>query len=248
MGAFTTTRKAFRQLTDRTKARFDRREPINFLHIGKNAGSAFRHVARQVNRTSRAIRICVHGHEVRLAHLSPSERYVFAIRSPDTRFLSGFYSRKRNGRPLYQGVWSDHESVAFSHFEHANCLAEALFEDTSRGYHAFCAMKSISHCSMEQVSWFERSGYFLDLRPPVTIIRQERFEADLHDFLRMVGHTDPIELAPDDMLAHRFDYSDTPPLSDKAMANLQRWYAVDFEFYSRCVQWIEARTGSGGRL
>ena len=211
---------------------------IAFLHIGKNAGTQVMHLAQQL----KAHGVVVHQlpHTKKLHEVPPALGYFFSIRDPISRFKSGFYSRKRKGQPRIYVEWTKPEALAFARFEHANDLAEALFRDDARGHDAAQAIQSIRHTAMQQIDWFERIG-FLDLRPPVWIIRQENFAADFGVFLaRMglpIGFAD-LRPATDDAAAHRNDYSQVPPLSDLAKENLRRWYARDFVFYDLCVQWM----------
>jgi hypothetical protein len=214
------------------------RETIAFLHIGKNAGSQFMRVAEQINAESETVRIARQAHHRRLGSLEPEQRYVFSIRSPISRFRSGFYSRKRKGAPKLYAEWTAHEARAFERFEHANDLAEALFEGGQRGLDALSAIKSIKHCAMDQIGWFDLHGNFLQIRPPITIVRQEKFDADIARFLRLIGFHRPVQLSDDTVLAHQNDYSGIAPLSDKARENLSRWYAQDLEFYRVCEFWL----------
>ena len=142
--------------------------------------------------------------------------------------------------PRIYSEWSIYEKEAFSRFEHANDLAEALFEDGERGYHALCAIKAITHCSKEQINWFGKAGYFFTINPPVYIIRQERLESDLAVFLERIGFEGEVSLASDSVSAHGNDYSSSPPLSEKATRKLQAWYRQDVEFYRQCEYWIES--------
>lgn len=226
----------------RLALKLDRREPVHFLHIGKAAGTQVGLIAEQINRQSDHLRIITHGHQVRLKDLPSGERYFFSVRDPASRFVSGFYSRKRKGQPRIHAEWTAYERASFERFEHANDLAESIFEPGDPGLHAFCAMKSITHTAMDQVDWFQSTGYFFEVDPPVWILRQESFSDDLGNFMEALGcQSLPISPSSNAVSAHRNDYSSIPQLSAKARANLSRWYAQDFEFYARCVAWIERR-------
>jgi hypothetical protein len=229
-------------------AAVDRRERLHFLHIGKNAGTQIKFLARHVNKTSKTIRIVSHPHNVRLFEIPSDDPFFFAIRHPAERFKSGFYSRKRKGQPRIYKDWTEHEARAFSEFEHANDLAEALFEEGRRGFDALCAMKSISHCSMDQINWFDRSGYFLEVRKPVWIIRQEMFDNDMEQLARKLGVNFAQAGETDAKTAHRNDYSGIPPLSDKGRKNLREWYRQDFEFYRCCEDWIRTQDLQAGQV
>jgi hypothetical protein len=215
-----------------------RMREIAFVHIGKNAGTQIMHLAQQLKPHG----MLVHQlpHSKKLYDVPLAMNYFFSIRDPITRFKSGFYSRKRKGQPRIYAEWTRSEAAAFGYFEHANHLAEALFQQDEAGYLAAQAIQSIRHTAMQQIDWFERIG-FLDLRPPVWIIRQENFTQDFEVFLRKLGlpvKFGDLKPAQDAAAAHSNDYSQAPPLSDLAKENLKRWYARDIVFYDLCVQWM----------
>ncbi|MEZ4338031.1 MAG: hypothetical protein R3B82_15535 [Sandaracinaceae bacterium] len=190
------------------------------------------------------MRIVVQGTVCGSSISPPSHDYFFSIRDPIGRFVSGFYSRKRKGQPRIYVEWTEDEAAAFARFDHANDLAEALFQPGPDGQAAFAAIKSIFHTAMDQVSWFERRGQFLEVRPPIAILRQESLTRDLTAFLDVIGCADmPIEVSRDPVSAHSNTYEGIPRLSDRAKDNLRRWYAQDYELYARCCEWIEMRQG-----
>ena len=212
---------------------------IHFLHIGKNAGNQIKLIIKQINAQCPDVHIRRHGHRVSLREIADDGAYFFSIRNPVTRFRSGFYSRKRKGQPRKLIEWTRHEAKAFSDFEHANELAEALFSGGVAGAKAFGAMKSISHVSMNQVDWFSRVGNILEIRPPLCIIRQEMFDVDIHALKVETGFEGDFRIEKDPIKSHINDYSDIPEFSQKALSNLARWYVQDFEFYKACEEWIE---------
>lgn len=224
---------------DRLRPAAKNRTVVHFLHIGKNAGTQIAKVSRQINERCPKFYLIKHEHDVALRDLPADAAYFFSIRNPVTRFVSGFYSRKRKGQPRLYKEWSLDEALAFSEFEHAVDLAEALFEPGERGLQAFCAIKSMRHTAQAQVDWFYMQGHFLKLRPPIWIIRQEKFDTDLAAFLARLGIESELSITDDPKLAHKTDYRAVPSLTDKAIGNLKRWYAQDFEFYRACENWIE---------
>ena len=121
---------------------------IVFLHIGKNAGTQVQHVTRQLEHYGIVVKS--YGHRVKLFELPHDSQYFFSIRNPASRFVSGFYSRKRKGQPRLHNEWTPHEAIAFESFEHANELAENLFSTGAIGTRARQAIKSISHTGMQQ--------------------------------------------------------------------------------------------------
>ena len=143
------------------------RRTVHYLHIGKNAGTKVSEIVAAVNSQTPEVQMIKHSHHVALGAIPDGDPYFFSIRNPMKRFFSGFYSRKRKGQPRFYAEWSPHEEQAFAAFEHANDLAEALYEDSDAGHKAFAAIRSIQHLSANQVDWFTRHGFFLDLRPPI---------------------------------------------------------------------------------
>lgn len=221
---------------------------IHFLHIGKCAGSQVNHIARQINEKLGTRKIIKQSHEITLLDLDPEDSYFFSIRNPVTRFKSGFYSRKRKGQPKNFSEWTLHEQRAFADFEHANDLAESLFEEGAVGNRAFAAIKSISHTAQNQSDWFCQTGHFLDLRPPVWIIRQEHFANDMDVFLARAGLAAvarSVTSTADPVSSHANDYSGVPDFSEKALANLRRWYEQDFALYSLCEDWMMRHSAGG---
>ena len=221
------------------------RKTIHFLHIGKCAGTQLKLICDQVNSLEPGVRIVYHNHWVRLVDLTGGDPYFFSIRDPFTRFVSGFYSRKRKGQPRKLVEWTAHEAQAFGIFEHANDLAESLFQSGELGIKAFSAMKSILHTAQNQSDWFTARGFFLYRRPPIWIVRQECFDTDLKVLLDRAGLAalEPsIKVSSDRVSAHMNDYSGIPDLSPKARKNLRIWYAQDFEVYRACSEWIKVNS------
>jgi len=97
----------------------------HLLHIGKTGGNALKHALRPY-KTSGSLDIVFHPHSVRLSDVPVGESVLFMLRDPVDRFISGFNSRRRRGRPLNNFEWTQDEAAAFTAFPTANDLAEAL--------------------------------------------------------------------------------------------------------------------------
>ncbi|HUQ37389.1 MAG TPA: hypothetical protein VM144_13525 [Aestuariivirga sp.] len=211
---------------------------IHFIHIGKTAGTQIKQLASQINGGKEECTIIAHPHRISLANLPAGSEYFFSIRSPESRFVSGFYSRKRMGQPRYNVEWTQHEREAYENFHHANDLAEALFEEGLAGARALSAMKSIEHLARGEIDYFLGLGYFLKMNPPLAIIRQEKFAEDIARLFRILRLKNQPIIDHDPVAAHKNIYTDAIPLSEKAKDNIRRWYAQDCEFYKICVSWI----------
>ncbi|WP_200181338.1 sulfotransferase family 2 domain-containing protein [Ectothiorhodospira mobilis] len=219
---------------------------IHYLHIGKCAGTQIGNIIRQINEGCGRSVIVKNGHDVSLRDIPKGSDFFFSIRDPLSRFVSGFYSRKRKGRPRIYSGWSSYEEFSFGEFEEANDLAESLFECGLRGRQAAAAIKSMRHTAQDQFDWFCCCGSFLFVRPPVWIIRQEYFEGDLREFLYRAGFSgfsDALKIEKDSVGSHVNDYRGVPPLSKKAEQNLRYWYAQDIQFYQMCEDWMREAMG-----
>ncbi len=211
---------------------------VHFLHIGKNAGTQVRNIAQQLDAGKSRVRIVPHSHEVMLRHLPATAEFFFSIRRPASRFKSGFYHRKAEGRPLREIPWSADERLVFQRFEHANDLAEALYAPGADGAAALAAMVTIRHTAQHQVDWFALSGHMLDLRPPVHILRQEHLSNDISVLCDKLNLDVAVQISTDPVQTRVRDYGEIPELSEKARANLARWFAADEQFYDLCEDWL----------
>ncbi|WP_298470068.1 sulfotransferase family 2 domain-containing protein [uncultured Erythrobacter sp.] len=238
-----TNRAGFEVSLRRVLRSTQRRRVVYFLHIGKAAGSQVKQMMAQVNRQGGNVHMKAQSHDVTLADLPEPSDYFFSIRDPISRFRSGFYSRKRRGRPLNDIAWTPHEETAFANFEHAADLAEALFAPGEQGLKAASAMKSIRHTAQDQIDWFALAGDIFTVRPPVWVLRQEHLEADLKVLIERLGLDFTPEPRRDTKGAHANDYSGIPELTETGIANLKLWYAQDFAFYEAVETWMALERG-----
>ena len=68
-------------------------EPIHLFHIGKTAGTALKQAL--LDHPSPTYSVLLHGHGVTLADVPAGEKFMFVIRDPLSRFVSGFNGRLR---------------------------------------------------------------------------------------------------------------------------------------------------------
>lgn len=213
--------------------------PIRYLHIGKTAGTQMRHVIEQINARAGETLVERMAHRVTLGDIPRDAAYLFSVRHPVARFVSGFYSRKRKGQPRTYSEWSPDEAWAFDAYDHADALACDLYAPGEDGLRAIAAIKSIQHTYRNQVDWLDSQGAALFTRPPVWILRQEHFDDDLAEFLDRIGRPGAARTSPAPEVRHANDYSSIPPLSDRGRRNLESWYSQDIAFYSACETWLD---------
>lgn len=233
--------RSIRQLLQLTRLRIATPRKVHFLHVGKCAGTAIKDLATRINALPNGPRILAHGHSKKLAELPCDATYFFSVRHPVSRFVSAFSMRKRKEQPRLYREWTAGEQEAYELFPEANDLAESLFAPAAAGKAAFAAMQSIGHMSFQHGLFKVRD--VLSARPPLCVLRQEKLAADVAHLLRLLGVDQEVGLPADSTRAHRNDYSQTPPLSGKAIENLTAWYAVDIEYYRLIDAWVDESQG-----
>lgn len=225
------------------------REVVHVLHIGKTGGTAVADAFARLDADPRTpVRFEKHGHKVARRDLPAGAPFVFAVRDPIRRFYSGFYSRKRKGRPRIHAEWSRQEAAAFAEFPHAEDLASSLFAAGLRGARAVDAMRAIGHVRNFQLEWFDDLEALFTYDRPLMVLRQEHLARDFGVLMDIIGVAGRTTLPTDDVRAHRNDYRDCPPLSVTARDNLARWYAADLAFVAMANEWVERRSVATGAL
>jgi len=224
----------------------ERRTPVHFLHFGKTGGTALKDGLAKVAQEKSWLRL--HNHSTRLLDISPGEQVIFFLRDPITRFVSGFYSRQRQGQPRYFSPWSSAEAAAFSVFRTANELGEALSSenDVPRAS-AQMAMRAIEHVRDSYWRWLGNPEILGRRSGDIFFIGQQENLADDAKALAKLLGVAALDLPDDDVRAHRNPANVDKTLSPEALANLQRWYQPDFQAIELCRE-LARRAGFGGSL
>jgi sulfotransferase famil protein len=223
----------------------DRSRPLHFLHLGKTGGTAFKHALLD-NREVSGYRLLLHGHDVKLADVPAGERFMFVVRDPFTRFVSGFNGRLRADRPRYHYPWREEERVAFAIFKTPDQLATALSSaDDAERKQAEEAMRGIGHINTSYWFWFGDEQAFRDRASDLFFIAfQEQLEDDFELLKRMLGLPPEAHLPTDATTAHRSPAGFDAHLSDVALTNLERWYERDFAFVRLCRELAAIANGT----
>jgi hypothetical protein len=215
------------------RARAHRRRVAHFIHIGKTAGSAIRRALRDAPR-SPTYDIARHTHGVRLADLPRGDTFFFVVRDPIDRFVSGFYSRLREGAPKYVDPWTAEEARAFARFPTPSALGLGLAGSGVERAAAGDAMRSIGHVRTSYWDWFgsesalrRRSGDLL------FVGYQEMLDEQMPHLARCLS-LPGLELPRDPAVAHRTSEDVDRALAPDARAALERWYEREFEFVALC--------------
>ena len=213
----------------------DHRPPLHVLHVGKTGGTALTEVLLEHLEEANH-RLLLHGHDVALSHVPRGEPFAFILRNPISRFVSAFMGRLRADHPRYHYPWRDEERVAFAIFETPEQLASALSSaDGDERATAERAMRGIAHLNTPYRYWF---GDVKTLRSRLSdvffVAFQERLDDDFELLKRKLGLPEHARLPRDPIAAHRSLAPAPEPLSERARANLERWYAADFELLEFC--------------
>jgi len=211
-----------------------KQQKIHFLHIGKTGGSAIRSVLDNNQKTAKFI-IMTHGHATSIKDIPSGEKIIFFLRDPLSRFISGFYSRKRKGKPRYNIEWRPLEKEIFTIFETPNELALSLSDTSSVHYSlALEAMDYIQHLRHYD-NWYTDFDYFNSRVEDIFFIGfQESLDKDFIKLKEKLLLDTSCALPTDDIAAHR-----NPKGLDKHLDNigkeaLLKHYKDDIQFYSLC--------------
>lgn len=146
--------------------------------------------------------------------------------------MSGFYSRKRKGRPRYNFEWSPEEREAFNTFETPNHLGLSLSSnDEILKAKANRAMKGIFNVNSSYWDWFVNEETFLKRIGDIIFVgEQEHLNEDFLRLKEILDLPDSCELPRDSVRSHRNPDDLDRHLGPEAIRNLRRWYAGDHRF------------------
>ena len=224
------------QITHDTK----KKQSLHFLHISKTGGTAIKYAIRQHPVVEQYI-IHLHPHNFRLNHVPIGEKVIFFLRDPIHRFVSGFYSRQRQGQPRYFSPWNTNEKIAFEKFDTPNQLALALSSanEEERKWAQF-AMNNIQHIKDSYWNWFDNEDYFKSRLSDILFIGfQEQLKEDFKIIQSILGLSNYTELPTDDIQAHRNPKYLDKTIENAALNNLKDWYKKDYQFITLCKQFIK---------
>jgi hypothetical protein len=127
------------------------------------------------------------------------------LRDPIDRFVSGFNSRRRRGRPLNNFEWTQDEAAAFTAFPTANDLAEALsVAEGRRRAAAIAAIRCIYQVKSSYADWLVDFDYLGSRRDDMSWVGlTSRLADDFERLKRILGLPIECELPGDPVASHR---------------------------------------------
>ena len=223
---------------------------VHFIHVGKCGGTALRFAVREAQEErgpieSRWGRLSAQaGHRVTLADVPDGDTAVLAFRDPVSRFVSGFHSRLRKGRPRHFRDWSDNERKAFGWFETPEDLADALGDGWRRRRRAEFAMRSIRQLRRPMTRWAGRPAFFREnLDKVLYVARLETLDEDWERLKELLDIPRDVLLPQDDRGAHRTSYPRDTAIGERGRQAIARWYAEDYELIEIADSLHEGRFG-----
>ena len=196
---------------------------IHLLHIGKTGGTAVKEALKPY-LSGESYEVVCHRHGTTLREIPDGDGVIFFLRDPISRFVSGFYSRQRKGRPRYNVPWSPGEAKAFRRFGTPNQLALALSSENDRKRRvAIESMGSIQHVRDSFWSWFDNESYFQSRIPAIEFIGfQETLDRDFEALKGRLHLPEEAVLPKDDQGSHKNPEVVDKRLDDEATINLKR--------------------------
>jgi len=209
---------------------------VHMLHIGKTGGTALK--AALAHARPNGSRVLLHRHYIRLVDVPVGEPCFFVVRDPVSRFVSGFFSRQRQGRPRYNSAWNDIEREAFAEFATPNELALALSaRDPARRHRAEAAMANIGHVRDHLHRWLGDEAYLRTRSGDILFIgSQERLTSDVAALSALLNIS--IDLPTDEVSSHRNPAHLNRQLDAESVANLRSWYRGDYSFLRLMREWF----------
>lgn len=218
---------------------------VHFIHIEKTGGSALK-TALKTSMEEALLSYCFindkytvffHKHDITLRNIPRGEKVIFTLRDPVSRFVSGFYQRRKQELSKYNDwPWTPEEADAFERFYTADDLAISLSsKDNSIKEAAHKAMASIGHVNNSYLDYFESNQYFLSrLSDILFVCFQETLDEDFECLKEILCLSKDSFLPFDDKKANKRPITYTSKVSEDSIRNLTLWYRKDFSFMALC--------------
>ena len=176
--------------------------------------------------------IILHGHDFTLEDVPTGEKVIFIVRDPLDRFVSGFYTRIREGLPSHYNPMRACEKRAFSFFSTPNELGTALSSvDEKLRKEAIYAMNNVNHIKTSYWDWFKNEDYFLSRIDDILFVGElEKLDSDFEELKDILGFPKSVELPRGKVATNKAPENTDRTLSSLAAENLRCWFSEDYKF------------------
>ncbi|WP_243310277.1 hypothetical protein [Fundidesulfovibrio agrisoli] len=176
-----------------------------------------------------------HPHSTTLKDIPVGEKVFFSIRNIHSRFCSGFYSRKRQGKPQGKTPWSEAEKIVYTRYQTPDEMLYGLTHGTPEDFHiAKIGLTEINHIKRKLSYWLIDCPYLLKrYNDIVYILEQETLNSDFKVLLSTISSGVQIELPSGEEAIHRNlerDYA----LSPSGIEYLSTFYNYDLSLLQLC--------------
>lgn len=217
------------------------REIVHLIHVRKAGGTAVSNAVRR-HRVTKKYALVLERHSFTLKKLPENHKFVFFIRDPVERFISGFYDRKlrgvRNSALAHQGyyhAWRPEEKQAFENFDNAEELALSLVSaDPKKKAAAIFAMNNIRHVNSSFWDWFISEDVFAKCEPQLLFAgRQETLADDFEKLKAILMLPADVQLPKDPAKSRKTDDNLKQTLSERSREIIRCHYLKDYAFIRR---------------
>jgi len=208
-----------------------------FLHIGKTGGTFLKSIASEQDASQPSTYLGKHGDTLTstILNFGLNRKLGFFFRDPMDRFVSGFQSRLRRGLPTYNVDWTVGEATAFSFFETANDLAEALSTDDERlksaAHFAFGNIFHLKHGYVHYLNSAEALFYEHKQKNIRICCETVKIDAHISHVLDELGFSLPAKGNVDRNASTQIQKS---ALTSSAKVNLREYWQKEFLIYEAC--------------
>lgn len=220
--------------------------PYQFLHIGKTGGSTLKtEFAGMANLSLAEMLDHVPSGEALRTCTTRQNKYIFFVRAPVSRYISGFISRLNYGNPASPDydpglAWSNEEKAAYEMFPTPDAMGCALNSSNATLRNAaLTGITAIFHTGHD-LAWYWRGLENLKACTDQVYFvgTQENFDEDVADLVKKLdsdnallntNYTAEVVRGTSDV------YDPLKNMSACAVTNLRQYYREDYEIIEHLV-------------
>jgi hypothetical protein len=169
-------------------------EIVYVLHVNKAGGTSLYEGIHQMRSRKSRVKLITLGHQFGIPDLPKKSKVALLIRSPETRFASGFDHQYKKGYPDYNVSWSPQETSIFKELKTFDELINAMnSKNIEKKVLAESAWKHIAHLSNSYQHYVGTVSFLKkNLDRIVFIGEQEKLNEDWQTFCKAFYSSDQV--------------------------------------------------------
>jgi hypothetical protein len=216
-------------------------DEYGFLHIGKTGGTAINTVFRKCVRRGVGSHVAIYPHTFNLKQIvegNLTQKVIFFVREPVSRYVSAFNSRLRQGRPRHDKPWTKREARAFDRFKTPNQLAEALSSHHPElREEAAAAMRGIAHLRRNYKHYLGSVELLEQQRDRIFFVgTTENLTNDFSILRKLLNVPENLKLPHGEFKAHRTPEGFDTHVTELGRTNLHNLYVEEYRIYEWCLR------------